>query len=212
MLGDVSEDLLHRGELLRMPENLTMIQAQIKELFANVLDADEGNKTVEERLTTYYRTSEDTAFQFRPFPLSYELLNGEVFTEVLCPETIYGLIDYHLRECIKREVKMRVCKNCGRYFAVTGHGGVEYCDRICDDKGHTCREVGAIAVWTKKRSTDDVFKAYRREYKKRFAWIKSGKISQEEFYAWSAAAREKKTDCEAGRITQEEFTEWLSNS
>ncbi len=30
---------------------------------------------------------------------------------------------------------MRVCKNCLRYFAVTGKASTEYCDRICDSKG-----------------------------------------------------------------------------
>ena len=50
---------------------------------------------------------------------------------------VYDLIDYHLRECIKREVKMRVCKNCGRYFALTGRTNTEYCSRPFDEKGRT---------------------------------------------------------------------------
>lgn len=33
-----------------------------------------------------------------------------------------------------------------------------------------------------KRSKDKVFKIYRREYKKRFAWIKSGRIVPGLFY------------------------------
>ena len=56
-----------------------------------------------------------------------------------------------------------------------------------------------------------MFKVYRREYKKRFAWIKAGKITKDEFYFWSEKAREKKTECEAGNITLEEFGCWLRN-
>ena len=56
---------------------------------------------------------------------------------------------------------------------------------------------------------DDLFKLYRREYKKRFAWIKAGKISQEDFYVWSEQAREKKDACEAGAMSVEEFAAWL---
>ena len=41
----------------------------------------------------------------------------------------------------------------------------------------TCREAGAFQQWTKKQSDDPVFKAYRKEYKKRFAWIKAGRIT-----------------------------------
>ena len=50
-------------------------------------------------------------------------------------------------------------------FSVNHH----YCDRVFDSKGRTCKDVGAIAKWTREKDTDDVFKAYRREYKKRFA-------------------------------------------
>ena len=56
----------------------------------------------------------------------------------------------------------------------------------------TCREAGAFQQWTKKQSDDPVFKAYRKEYKKRFAWIKAGRITDEQFYAWSEQAREMK--------------------
>ena len=58
----------------------------------------------------------------------------------------------------------------------------------------------------------DLFKLYRREYKKRFAWIKAGKISQEDFYAWSEQAREKKTACEAGTLSVDKFGQWLKES
>lgn len=61
-------------------------------------------------------------FQFCP----QELLYRDAFAEILCPDTVYDLIDHHLRECLKREIKIRACKNCGRLFAVTGHGGTEY--------------------------------------------------------------------------------------
>ena len=104
---------------------------------------------------------------------------------------VYDLIDYHLRECIKREVKMRVCKNCGRYFAL---------------------EVGAIALWTKRKSRDALFQDYRREYKNRFARMKAGKLEPEELYAWDERAREKKAECEAGRLSPEDYAAWLRES
>lgn len=107
---------------------------------------------------------------------------------------------------------MRVCKNCGKYFAVTGHGGTEYCSRVFDSKGRTCKEIGAVTQWAKSKRDDVVFKEYRREYKRRFAWIKSGRIDSEEFYAWSEEAREKKAECEAGKISFEEFSAWLGNA
>ena len=107
---------------------------------------------------------------------------------------------------------MRTCSNCGKYFAVTGRATTEYCDRVFDEKGRTCKDVGAIVQWTRSKQDDEIFKAYRREYKKRFAWIKAGRISDEDFYAWSEKAREQKKKCDKGLITLEEFQRWLSES
>ena len=100
---------------------------------------------------------------------------------------------------------MRVCKNCGRYFSITGRANTGYCNRPFDSRGRTCKEVGAIAQWTLSKKDDDVFKDYRREYKKRFARMKAGTLPSQEFYAWSKKAREKKAACEAGEITVDKF-------
>lgn len=215
MLEDYTENLLHRQELLDMAGNLKQMQGQIEGLIAGVLDTDGEKAGVEEKLTAYYKAAsreKGQMFQFRPQPVNYELMNDEVFTEVLCPNTIYDLIDYHLRECVKRGVKMRRCRNCGRYFALTGHLGAEYCGRPFDGKGRSCKELGAAIQWTMRKRQDAVFTDFRREYKKRFAWIRRGKLTQEEFRYWSAAARKKRKDCETGKISAEEFSRWLEES
>ena len=85
----------------------------------------------------------------------------------------------------------------------------EYCERPVASGQQTCREAGAFQQWTKKQSDDPVFKAYRKEYKKRFAWIKAGRITDEQFYAWSEQAREMKKKCDREVITLEEFKDWL---
>ena len=78
--------------------------------------------------------------------------------------------------------------------------------------GRTCKEVGAFRVWEKSKSTDEPFKVFRREYKKRFAWIKAGRITKGVFYDWSERARAKRDECDAGKITLEEFEAWLESS
>jgi hypothetical protein len=213
---DHFEEWLPRKRLSHIPSTIDMMQRQIKTLFDKVLDMDKDQKhSISEKMARYYSAcGRDTlnTFQFQPQPMNFELIDGSTFGEVLYPKDIYDLIDHCLRECIRREQPIRVCKNCGRYFALTGHLGVEYCSRPFDEKGRTCKDVGAINLWTQKRSDDQVFKAYRREYKKRFAWIKAGKIVPEDFYAWSERARAKKVDCDAGRISLEEYQEWLRDS
>ena len=198
-----------------MPDNLERLQRQALDLLTHIWVKDTSDRSVDEKMTAYYLEAEQVekdVFRFRPQKMSYELMYRQTFAEFLCPDTVYDLIDYHLRECLKREIKMRRCKNCGRLFAVTGHGGIEYCDRPFDEKGRTCKEIGAFRVWEKSKSTDEPFKVFRREYKKRFAWIKAGRITKDEFYSWSERAREKRDKCDAGRITLEEFEAWLKQS
>jgi hypothetical protein len=212
---ELPQNFLQVEYLDEMPDRLLALQRQALELLTQIWATDTSEKSVNEKMTACYLEAEQAGkelFCFCPQQMNYELLYQETFAEVLCPKTVYDLIDYHLRECLKREIKMRVCKNCGRLFAVIGHGGIEYCDRPFDEKGRTCKEIGAFRVWEKSKSDDEVFKVYRREYKKRFAWIRAGKITKDEFYAWSEKAREKKTECESGKITLEEFGWWLRGS
>lgn len=89
-------------------------------------------------------------FQFQPQAMSFEIIGPKTFTEVLYPKDIYDIIDYFVREFVKRKQPIRLCKNCGRYFAVSGRINTEYCDRPTDDKGRTCKDMGATNVWGQK--------------------------------------------------------------
>ena len=209
------QDLLPHKKLSHLCSNIDTMQKQIKGLIAQVLDMDGEKKSVSEKMVAYYNAEGgDTlnTFQFQPQTMSFEVIDRKILAEVLYPKDIYDLIDFYVRECVKREVRMRVCKNCLRYFAVTGKASTEYCDRVCDSKGRTCREIGAINTWTQRKQGDEVFKEYRREYKKRFARINAGKLTKSAFYAWSEEARRRKEDCDRGVISPEEFSRWLKES
>ena len=208
-------DLLPHKKISHLCSNIDTMQKQIKGLIAQALDMDGEKKSVSEKMVAYYNAEGgDTlnTFQFQPQTMNFEVIDRKIFAEVLYPRDIYDLINFHVRECVKREVRMRVCKNCLRYFAVTGKASTEYCGRVCDSKGRTCREMGAIHTWTQRKQGDKVFKEYRREYKKRFARINAGKLTKSVFYAWSEEARKKKEDCDSGVISPEEFSQWLKES
>ncbi len=209
-------DLLPIKELTHIPSAIDDMQRQIKRIFEMVLDIDKGNKPVQERMTSslrYEKTNSRRTFEFAPsLPLHFEATGYDTFGEVLYPRDVYDLIEFFLREAIKREQRMRICKNCGRYFAIARRSTAEYCERPIDAKGRTCKDMGSIIQWTKDRADDEVFKIYRREYKRRFARIKAGRVTAQEFYAWSEQARDKKAECDAGTITLEEYQQWLKDS
>lgn len=206
--GVLLSDLLPRKELSWIVSEADMIQKQIKGIFAAVLDKENSQCTLED----FYREKSNSLyhFAFAPLTTKFEMTETGVFAEVLYPNSFYDLIDYALRECFRQNVKMRVCKNCGRYFALSGKGHAEYCDITLDDKGRTCKEIGAMKTYSIRKKDNVIFSEYRREYKRRFSWIKAGRIDAAAFYAWSAAAKEKEAECEAGTISFEEFKAWLA--
>ena len=144
---------------------------------------------------TYYNAEgNDTlyTFQFQPQPVNFEVIDRRIFAEVLYPKDIYDLIDHHIRECVKREVRMRVCKNCLRYFAVTGKASTEYCDRVCDSKGpHLPGDRGhqhMDAAQAGRRGVQGI----SQRVQKRFARINAGKLTKSVFYAWSEGSQKEK--------------------
>ena len=150
-------------------------------------------------------------FQFQPQTTSFEVIDHKIFAEVSPQGHIYDLIDFHVRECVKREVKMRV-QELPALPNRDGQGQHGVLRPVCDSKGRTCREMGAINTWTQRKQSDEVFKEYRREYKKRFARINAGRLTKSAFYAWSEEARRRKEDCDSGVISPEEFSRWLKES
>lgn len=206
------------GAMELMPTALDYMHEQTRELFEQVLDIDADRRPVLEKAAAYYERKKISGlggtdyFRFDPLSLTCELVSPSVFTEVLYANRIDDLFNYYLRTCILHEYPARRCKNCGRWFILTGHQGLEYCSRPFDEKGHTCRDVGAGLSWERKSREDKPFMAYRKEYKKRFARIKAGRITNEEFLAWGERARSKKQECDAGTLSLDEFREWLENS
>lgn len=92
------------------------VQRQIIDLFDHALNMDGEKRPLPERITKYYRWFKEhhlfeapsRPFQFERQSLSFEAVDDTAFTDVLYPDSIYGLIDFHLRECVKRETRLRV--------------------------------------------------------------------------------------------------------
>ena len=210
-----AEDEQMLAELRDLPEQLLLYQKQVQRFFDLVLDVDSAGRDPQQQAAKNYlhdSPRDPGLFRFRPIPLSFEPVEPGRCSPVLYSASIPDMIDYSLRSCVERGITVRRCKNCGRYFPQTGRVSAEYCERPVPKGQQTCREAGAFQQWTKKQSDDPVFKVYRKEYKKRFAWIKAGRISDTDFYAWSEQAREMKKKCGRDVITLEEYVEWLKNS
>lgn len=121
-LDRYTENELCSTALRRLPENLKLIQEQTRRFFSCVLDMDNGgeNNPFPVKMAEYLGGSEGSAFQFTALAMRFELLGQYGPTNVLYPKSIYDLVDYHLRECVNRRVRLRIRKHCGHYFPVRG--------------------------------------------------------------------------------------------
>ena len=172
--------LLPHKELAHVPSNLATMQQQILRLFQTVLDASITDIDFSIRVQAYEQAPSLQKFDFQPLKISFEFVGEKQLAEVLYPQSMYDLIDFSLRKCVQEKIMMR-----------------------------TCKEVGAMRQYLQSHAQDELLKIYRREYKRRFAWIRAGKISQEAFCAWSKDAQKEKEKCKNGEIDQKEFTKWL---
>ena len=209
------ENLQLLAEMQEAAAQLPQYQKQIQRFFELVLDVDSAGREPQSQAArnyTYDMPKDPGLFCFRPIPLSFEPVEPGRCSPVLYSSSIRDMIDYSLRSCVERNITVRRCKNCGRWFPQTGRVSAEYCERPVPRGEQVCREIGAFKQWTKKQSDDPIFKAYRKEYKRRFAWIKAGRITDEAFYAWSEKAREEKQKCDRDIISLAEFQQWLKES
>ncbi len=89
----------------------------------------------------------------------------------------------------------RQCRLCGRWYFHEKGDRTIYCDRVAPgETERTCREVGARAVFEKKIQDEEAWKIYKRAYKKYYARLMKGTMTQEEFKSWAddaAAERDK---------------------
>lgn len=161
----------------------------------------------------------------RPDPIVSTGKRGELIFEVDLPDSIHDgnffvydvlntrspeqLLHYVIDRYLQSQVTMKPCKYCGRYFTVRGNYASEYCDRPIEGSSGTCKEMGAVKIYDRKKSENPIDRAYKRSYKTHFARIRYGIMTKDEFTEWSQAARVKRDECHAGKITLEEFDAWL---
>ena len=194
------------------PKRLTALQKKLETLFADVFDVLPEKKSMQEKLSGYIAVDGSARFSFSVLSIGYEQVEANIFTEVLYPKSVEDIVEFFVREILRRELRFRRCKSCGKYFALTGYSNTEYCDRLFGDSDKTCKEAGAVRLYRTKIIADPKIQAYNRAYKKRFAWIKYKKISKEAFYEWSERARAVRDRCLAGEITLEQLERWLKEN
>lgn len=117
---------------------------------------------------------------------------------------------------ISNNIFVRSCNNCEKYFINTGRADTLYCDRIFDEAGRTCKDVGAMNTYRENVKNDPIMELYQKFYKKNYARTKykseSKKISKSDFEIWSREAMAMRDKAKLGLISYDEFKNWLNQN
>lgn len=99
-----------------------------------------------------------------------------------------------LSKMIEANVIIKRCKNCGKYFIQKQNYNNDYCNRKYNQKGQTCKDIGASLQYKNKINNNPILKEYERAYKRYYARVTNNKMSTEDFRLWTEEAS-KKRDC-----------------
>lgn len=123
-------------------------------------------------------------------------------------DNFYQLIQLQLWLLSKSEPSIKRCRHCGRLF-VTEKLSFEYCHRIADGETEPCDVIGPKKAYAKLLDTDSVLKTYNRIYKTKYARVKRGTMSEEDFSKWKAEARYMLDRCRNGELSEADFNDWI---
>jgi len=124
------------------------------------------------------------------------------------PEDIYGLCSYVFQMLINSNVKIRKCKNCGKYFVPINRSDEMYCCRV-QENGKMCRELDYVS----KINDDDLLLIYRTAYKTHNARkqrnMKNRASAEQDFKNWVVFAKRLLEQAKAGELSSDEFRELI---
>ena len=117
----------------------------------------------------------------------YKITN--VFTGVRYKNTLpISFCVTELFKMLERNIPIRICKNCNRFFIPQNNHATDYCARICNSKGQTCKDIGAQKKYQAKVKNNPILKEYEKAYKRNYAKVSRGEISKDTFEKWSTTA------------------------
>lgn len=123
-------------------------------------------------------------------------------------DNLYQLIQLQLWLLTKSDVIVKRCKHCGRLF-LAERQNADYCTRIMEGETEPCDIVGPKKSFARLMDTDRILKSYNRIYKTKYARVKRGTMSEEEWAAWREEARTMLDRCRAGEVSEDDFETWL---
>jgi len=140
----------------------------------------------------------------------FVLPDGSVkMTQVVSINNIAQLMYHELMNMIIQGHSIRKCKNCGKYFVQYGDRVVDYCEEIPEGETKPCNVIGSSRQFTASLKDDPIKQTYTRVYKKYVARRRLKTVTEGQFVAWSAEAKELRARAYEYGLNEDQFKEQL---
>lgn len=141
------------------------------------------------------------------------MLFEDGFANVYGIKTALSLLAFEFANAYNHNVGFAKCKNCDRYFVLTGRQDAVYCSYPAPNHvGKTCRDIGAQVTRSNKEKTDIATGEYRKLYMR--LKMQSRRHPKDVRLADRIdslvnGGKEWRGKLETGAATTEEFLQWL---
>lgn len=115
------------------------------------------------------------------------------------------MLSLELEQMLTLDLRVKRCKNCGRYFVLKGNYPTDYCDKIPPGKNKPCQLIAATNNYARKLDECPPLALYNREYKRLHARMRTGSLPAEQFADWKKKSKRLRDDCVEGKLTEQAF-------
>lgn len=109
-------------------------------------------------------------------------------------EKPFDLLAFEIREFFIRDIEIKRCANCGKFFIPTGKYNTDCCDRIPKGQKYSCKKIMAQKRRREKTNSNPIIKEYERAYKRNYARVSNHKMDPNDFRLWVDTASKKRDD------------------
>lgn len=128
-------------------------------------------------------------------------------------KTSLSLLIFEMAQCMNTGAKIIKCKHCGNYFVPKGNANSVYCSYpVRDNRGKTCKDVGAQVTRANKEKSDIATKEYRKVYMRYKMIVRrhpEDKEAADQFAKLKSEVKTWREKLETGSSETEEFLKWL---
>jgi hypothetical protein len=114
---------------------------------------------------------------------------------------VFGLLYFEFIKLLSKGAQVSKCKNCGKFFLVTGRSDTVYCEE--------CKSVGPGNTYRKKVNEDPIMKLHQRAYKRYHQKVSRKSITQQAFLEWLEQAKSMRKQAQDHDISFDKYREWI---